>query len=142
MDPRINNFIHSHHCATICCINESGNPHCFNCYYAFDIEDGVLCFKSSILSKHLVLMHKKSSVAGTILADNDMGFLKRGIQFEGEASGIINSSRNRLSELYYQRYPIAKKMSGDIWLVQLNTIVMSNTSKVFGEKLYWNRNQS
>jgi uncharacterized protein YhbP (UPF0306 family) len=85
-------------------------------------------------------MHKKSSVAGTILADEDMGFLKKGIQFEGEASGILNSSRNWLSELYYQHYPIAKKISGDIWLVHLNTIVMSNTSKVFGEKLYWNRN--
>lgn len=140
MDTRIKDFIHSHNCATLCCIDENGRPHCFNCYYVFDIEDGVLCFKSSTLSKHSVLMHKKSSVAGTILADEDMGFLKKGIQFEGEASGILNSSRNWLSELYYQRYPVAKKISGDIWFVQLNTIVMSNTSKVFGEKLYWNRN--
>lgn len=140
MDTRINDFIHSHHCATLCCIDENGRPHCFNCYYVFDIENGVLCFKSSPLSKHSVLMQKKSAVAGTILSEDHTEFLKNGIQFEGEVDGILNSSRDHLSELYYQRYPIAKTISGDIWFVQLNTIVMSNISKVFSEKLYWDRN--
>lgn len=78
MDVRIQRFIFSHNCATICCIGENGEPHCFNCYYVCDSEDGMLCFKSSLSSKHSVLMQKKSAVAGTILSDyNNSGFLKK-----------------------------------------------------------------
>lgn len=137
----INDFIQSQDCASLCYVDKSGKPHCFNCYYVFDAEERLLCFKSSPSSKHSILMEKGSAVAGTILsADLRQVFPKQGLQFEGEVFAISDSPIYRLSERYYECYPMAKEMPGAIWLIKLNTIILSNSTEIFGEKLYWNKN--
>lgn len=141
MDAKIKDFIQTQHCATLCYIGEHEKPYCFNCYYYFDAQLAILCFKSSALSKHSNLMKEGSAVAGTILSgsNNDQKLLREGVQLEGEVLTVPDSLKHLLSEQYYAIYPIAKKISGAIWYIKLNTIIMSNSSEVFGEKLYWNR---
>ena len=54
INDNINRFLQKQTCATICCINDDGNPYCFSCYYVFNESDGLLYFKSKPTAHHSV----------------------------------------------------------------------------------------
>lgn len=139
MNEPINLFVEKQKCASICCVDEAGNPNCFSCFYAVNLPEGLLYFKSSLDSFHMKILMLKSILSGTILPDKLHVLAVKGIQFRG----ILLPKQHRLTQdaakYYYKRYPIALAIPGEVWTIQLNSIKMTDSSKGFGKKIQWER---
>lgn len=139
MNKIIIQFLEEQNCASVCCVDDSGNPYCFSCFYAFNPEAGLLYFKSSENSRHAVLMKKNPFVAGTILPDNLNKISIKGIQFEA----IVLDTQQPLVKLslgrYLKKHPLALAIPGEIWALQINKIKMTDSTLGFGKKINWER---
>ena len=135
-DTIIFEFLAKQTCASICTVDERGFPYCFSCFYAFDINNVLLYFKSSPDSRHSQLLLKNSLVAGTVLPNKLNKIRVKGIQFEGRALTDLSSDARHL---YYRKFPFAKMVAGDIWAIQLDKIKLTDSSLVFGKKMNWKR---
>src|SRR5690242_21901251 len=85
-------FIEKQKTSSLCCIDESGKPYCFSCFYVFNPQQGLLYFKSSSKSKHAGLLPVHPFIAGTILPDKLNILAIKGIQFEGTILQIGRAS--------------------------------------------------
>ena|ERR1043166_6909682 len=141
MDPNIIRFIQKQTCATVCCADEKGNPYCFSCFYAFNSKEGLLYFKSSASSKHSELISKNPVIAGTILPDKLKVLQVKGIQFEGIVLPKDHFLARQASQAFHKQHPIALVMPGEVWIIQIAAIKMTDTSMGFGKKVYWNRKE-
>jgi uncharacterized protein YhbP (UPF0306 family) len=141
MNETIIHFLQQQTCATICCIDEHGKPYCFNCFYAFNIESGMLYFKSSAASYHAALMKKNPFIAGTILPDKLNILSVMGIQFEGYALNEHHALLGQASVHFHRRHPLALAMPGEIWALRIDHIKMTDSTKGFGKKIAWNRTE-
>lgn len=139
MNETILQFLQDQTCASICCVDDKQNPYCFNCFYVFDPAFQLLYFKSSEESYHVKLFKKNPAIAGTILPDKLNKLIVAGIQF----SGIILEEQHPLvknaSGRYLAKYPISLAIPGKVWVSRIDTIKMTDSSKIFGKKLYWSR---
>ena len=141
MNETIIRFLQKQTCATICCVDEQGKPYCFNCFYAFNSEEGLLYFKSSAESYHAALMRIHPFVAGTILPDKLNRILVKGVQFEGIALDAHHPMTRQASGHYHKKYPIALAIAGEIWSIQINQVKMTDSAKGFGKKIAWKRSE-
>ena len=138
MNERIKNFISKQACASICCIDEEGRPYCFSCFYAFNPDEMMLYFKSSVDSHHSGLLKKNPVIAGTIVTDKINLFQIKGIQFEG----IVLPNEMQAGDFYYKRHKIAIAVAGEIWTIRIDKIKYTDNSLGFGKKLLWKRQLS
>lgn len=142
MDDLISGFIEKQKCANVSCIDSEGNPYCFSCFYAFNAADGLLYFKSSAGTHHMKLIKNNPVIAGTILPDRLPLVGVKGIQFQG----LVLSFADRLSEVgsksYHRKYPFARVISGEVWVIQLLSIKMTDSSIGFGKKIMWTINEA
>lgn len=137
MNERIVDFIQHQRVATVCGVDEENNPYCFSCFYAFDEERQLLYFKSGSAAHHSQILSSNSIVAGTIQQDKLNSLAIRGIQFSGR---VLDPGMNLCSEaasVYHKRFPFALAMPGDVWIIQLETIKMTDNTLSFGKKLHW-----
>jgi len=141
MNKTITQFIQEQTCAGICCMDETGKPYCFSCYYAFNAEKGLLYFKSSRESHHAVLLLQHPFVAGTVLPDKLNKLTVKGIQFEGVLLDKEHPLAGNASALYHQANPLALAVPGDIWTIQIDSIKMTDSTLGFGKKITWEREQ-
>lgn len=141
MNEIIKQYIQKQTCATICCVDELNRPYCFNCFYAFNSEDGLLYFKSSADSHHAALMKKNPFIAGTILPDKLNTLAVKGIQFEAIVLNEHHPFSKPASGYYHSKHPIALTIPGETWTLQLNRIKMTDSTLGFGKKITWNRNE-
>ena len=139
MEEKISRFIKKQTCASICCVDETGKPYCFSCFYAFNSAAGLLYFKSSVSSLHAELMNKNPFVAGTILPDKLKKISIKGIQFEAIVLDIQQPLVKRTLGIYMKKYPLALAIPGDIWALQINHIKMTDNTLGFGKKIIWKR---
>ncbi len=102
MNKAIIQFIKEQTCAGICCVDETGKPYCFSCFYAFNAEKGLLYFKSSRESHHAVLLMKNPLVAGTILPDKTSTLKVKGLQLEGMVLHLLYFLIPIVTLLFYQ----------------------------------------
>ena len=141
MNESISHFLQEQSCANICCVDANGNPFCFSCFYAFHAEEGLLCFKSSPDTHHAQVMKMNPNVAGTVLPDKLNKLLIKGLQFEGmiipDYDPLAETGRN----CYVQSHPLSIAIPGEIWTIQINRIKLTDSSKVFGKKTHWERNE-
>lgn len=142
MNKDIVDFIRKQKTATICTVDESGNPYCFSCFFAFDPESAVLFYKTHGASRHAALMLKKRQIAGTILPDKLNAVIVKGIQFEGEVLDSGHPLTENASKVFHLRYPFALAMPGVLWSIQLHHIKMTDSSKGFGTKIEWERKET
>lgn len=139
LQSSIARFIKEQNCATVCCVDTEHHPYCFNCFYAFNSEEGLLYFKSSSETHHARVLKNNYVVAGTILPDKLVFMQLQGIQFEGE---IVNPSESLLKEAshrYHHKYPFALAMPGSIWIIRVNSIKFTNNKNGLGGKEKWMR---
>ncbi len=129
-------------CASVCCADEDGNPYCFSCFYAVNADEGLLYFKSSADTHHAILMKKNPSVAGTVLPDKLNKLVVKGLQFEATVLHLDHAALQKATSHYVKKYPVSLAIPGEIWALQLNTIKMTDSSKVFGKKTTWRRDKS
>lgn len=139
MNETIIHFLEQQNCASICCIDEAGKPYCFSCFYAFSRIDGLIYFKSSSNSHHTQLMKKNPFVAGTVLPDKLNKLTIKGIQFEAIVLDTQHPLVKKRLNSYYKKHPAALAMPGDIWVLQIEYIKMTDNTLGFGKKIIWNR---
>lgn len=139
MNTDILTFIKKQTCATISCIDENSKPHCFTVFYAWDEENNTLIYKSSPGSHHSHILSHNSFVAGTIHPDKLNKLLVQGIQFEGVLLKNDDPASKNAYSIYHKRHPLAIVKSGELWVVQVNHIKMTDSTKGFGTKLEWKR---
>lgn len=139
MNTDISNFLAAQTCATICVTDETGSPYCFSCFYAFDVEEKMIYFKSSPGSYHVQLFEKSKTIAGTVLPDKLKTLLVQGVQFQGTVLEKSHPTFEKAFKKYHKRHPLALAKSGEIWAIQLQAIKMTDSSKGFGTKIRWER---
>ncbi len=141
MNQDIKEFVEKQKCANIACVNTEGAPYCFSCFYAFNSEDGVLYFKSSVDTYHAKLIIERPMVAGTILPDKLPIMALKGVQFQGEVLTADHPLAKKAAKKYYSINPLAITIPGEIWTVMISHIKMTDSSKGFGKKTEWTRTQ-
>lgn len=139
MNETIIQFLKEQTCASICCVDETGKPYCFSCFYSFNSTAGIIYFKSSADSHHAGLMKKNPFVAGTVLPDKLNKILIKGIQFEGIVLDTQQPLVKKSLAIYLAKYPLALAIPGDIWALQINHIKMTDSTLGFGKKIRWDR---
>lgn len=138
MDERIVKFISSQKCITICTA-ENNKPYCANCFYAFIPEENILVFKSDRNTKHISQALANNYVAGTILADVETTGTLRGIQFTAAFNIPSDNLVEKSKKAYYNRFPFALAVPGDLWTVELVTVKLTDNILGFGKKLNWQK---
>jgi len=126
----ISRFIGKQTCASICCVDEDGRPHCFACFYAFEKDNALLYFKSSAASRHMTILKKKPFVSGTILPDRLRTYAIEGIQFHGLWLPQDHPLAQKAPERYHIKYPFALVIAGEVHTIQLQATRMSKKIKV------------
>lgn len=142
MNETIIQFLQEQSSASICCVDATGKPYCFSCFYAFNSITGLLYFKSSANSHHAALMQENPFVAGTVLSDKLNKIFIKGIQFDA----IVLDTRQPLVKqtlgIYLKKHPLALAIPGDIWALQINYIKMTDSTLGFGKKIIWKRGEA
>lgn len=140
MENEIAEFIRNNKVASVCCVDE-GMPYCFNCYYAFAENEGLLIYKSSLGTRHEKIIDSSPQVAGTIIPEQIELATLRGIQFEGTVLREDFQLSMKTSAIYYAAFPFAFAIPGKIYAIQLNSIKLTDNSIRFGFKQHWEREQ-
>jgi uncharacterized protein YhbP (UPF0306 family) len=141
MNESIVKFIEKQRSCTLCCVDEYNKPYCFSCLYVFNAEHGLLYFKSSSKSKHCGILLNNPFVAGTILPDKLNVLAIKGIQFEGTVLPSNHFLVDQASSYYHKKNPAALAIAGDIWIVRINSIKMTDNKLGFGKKIIWSRSE-
>ena len=137
MDKRIIDFIGQQKTASVCCLDEKNLPYCFSVFFVFDEDKQRLYFKSSAASNHARFLLTNKRVAGTILPDKLNLLAIRGVQFTGF---ICNSDSAHFgAATYHKKIPLALAMPGDVWVIQMETMKMTDNTIGIGKKIVWNR---
>lgn len=139
MNETIIQFLQQQTCASICTVDETGKPYCFSCFYAFNETAGLIYFKSSANAHHTILMKNNPFVAGTVLPDKLNKISTRGIQFEAVVLDTQQTLVKQSFAIYLKKHPLALAMPGDIWVLQINYIKMTDSTLGFGKKIIWHR---
>jgi hypothetical protein len=138
IDEEIVAFINENKVATVCA-SVNNEPYCFNCYYSFMEQDGLLVYKSSTGTKHDKMLVENNKTAGTIVPENTEVTSIRGIQFEGLVLKERFELSLKLSASYYLKYPFAMAMPGTLFAIQINKMKFTDNTRGFGFKQNWER---
>ena len=139
MKEQIINFLQHQQVATICCVDEENHPYCFSCFFAFDKELKLLYFKSKPETKHGQLLLENSVVSGTIQPDKLNRLAIKGIQFSGRVINKENGLLARAATVYHAKYPFALAVAGDMWVIEVGFVKMTDNTLNFGKKIVWQR---
>lgn len=137
MQSEITEFICAQRIATICYVN-NGIPYCFNCMYAYIPELEKLIFKSSKSSEHALVLQNEDRIAGTIYQASQNGFNNTGLQLLARIE--TENKNNKNAEItYYHRFPAARLMPGQLFILSLDEVKFSRAiygtkKKVYGKK--------
>lgn len=140
MEKEIADFIKQYKIAAISCSGLDASPYIFHCFYAFDLKNQLLFFKSSLGSFHSSLLAENSKIAGSVLPDKINLLALKGIQFTGTIL-YQDFPQNIIPErFYHKKFPFALAKPGKVWCIRLDMIKMTNNTRAFGAKLQWSRN--
>jgi uncharacterized protein len=142
MNEKISTYLENQTCANICSVDPEGLPYCFSCFYLFDKEKGLLCFKSSADTFHAKCLMENGNVAGTILPDKLDKLKVKGLQFKGEVLSRGHEYSIRSSKLYHRKFPMALVIPGEIWTIRLSSVKFTDSTLGFGKKLHWEAEKS
>jgi uncharacterized protein YhbP (UPF0306 family) len=141
INDSISQFIEKQKTCTLCCIDELGKPYCFSCFYVFNPVNGLLYFKSSSKSRHASLLQDHPWIAGSILPNKLNILVIKGIQFEGTILPVNHFLLDEATKFYHKKNPAGLAVPGDIWIVKIGNIKMTDNTLGFGKKICWSRSQ-
>lgn len=136
LDKRISSFLSSQTNFTIA-VSENNKPYCANCFYVYDAERNRLVFKSKPETLHISIALVNGQVAGTITPDVLDKTRIQGIQFTGVLFSSSARDHYAAKAAYYTRYPFALTVPGDLWVIELHTLKLTDNTLGFGTKLNW-----
>lgn len=139
IDHAITRFITNQTSATVCCVSENGLPCCFSCFYLFNPDEALLYFKSSASSEHARYLKNNPEISGTVLPDSLNKLIVQGIQFRGIVIDAEDQMAKDAAVHYHSRYPMALAMNGKVYTIRIDSIKLTDSSRVFAKKSTWNR---
>ena len=140
MHLQINEFLQQQHIATVCCLDDQINPYCFNCMYVFDQNRHLLYFKSAFSAHHSGLLVRHPMVSGTVLPDKLDLLSVLGIQFTGRMFVGNAQMKSEALKAYHAMLPQTFVRTGEIFVLSLNFIKMTDGRSGKPEIHTWNRN--
>lgn len=114
-------------------------PYCSNCFYAFLSEFNAVTFKSNAETRHIQEALANENVSGTITPDKLDKLKIKGIQLTGKFIQPKEALLSAAKKKYYLKYPMALAMKGDLWVIEIRKIKMTDNTLGFGKKLIWER---
>ncbi|WP_103576648.1 pyridoxamine 5'-phosphate oxidase family protein [Campylobacter concisus] len=135
MDERIVKFLKKMNLASVCAIDDDGQPYAFSAFYTFDELNFSLLLASSDDSSHVKFLKNSKLVAGTVALDTKIVGKIEGVQFQGVMSEASASER----EIYFKRFFYAKAMDPKIWCINLEKLKFTSNTLGFGKKIKWER---
>jgi uncharacterized protein YhbP (UPF0306 family) len=139
MNNQIKEFVEHQSCASLSCVDDNGRPYSFNIFYAFNVYERLLYFKSADETRHAELMKSHPFVSGTILPDKMNHLHMRGVQFEGAILPADHPQSANSEANYYHKHPFASAMPGNVWAIKINHIKFTDNSLGFGKHFTWVR---
>ena len=137
-EKRIWSFINSQTVMNMATSSE-GIPWSASCFFALEKTHKLLVFKSDKESRHMREAVTQGIVAGTILPDKLKIGKVKGIQFQGKMLSDNGDILAAAQKKYYKKYPYAKVVPGDIWMIELSLAKLTDNTLGFGKKLIWKR---
>jgi uncharacterized protein YhbP (UPF0306 family) len=113
-------------------------PQCAICFYVYDRELQAIIFKSDRKTKHIQNLIKNNSVAATVLADVHEILKIKGLQIEGTAQEPADNE-SVIKDAYYSKYPFARLIPGDLWLLHPAKMKFTDNTLGFGKKVLWDK---
>ncbi|MFH1005132.1 MAG: pyridoxamine 5'-phosphate oxidase family protein [Bacteroidota bacterium] len=138
VDERITKFISTQTCLMISTVSHS-NPFCASCFYTYLENMNMLVFKSKTETQHIQNALKNDSVAGIIHPDKLNKARIRGIQFTGKFIVPKEKLLKEAKKKYYLQYPLSLAMSGKLWVIELDSIKLTDNQLGFGKRLEWEK---
>ena len=135
MDERIVKFFKKMHLASICAIDDEGQPYAFSAFYAFDELNFSLLLASSDESSHVKFLKNSKLVAGTVALDTKIVGKIEGVQFQG----VMREAKENEIEIYFKRFFYSKAMNPKIWSISLEKLKFTSNVLGFGKKIRWER---
>ena len=114
-------------------------PHCASCFYAYNEEGNYVIFKSDKKTTHISNALSNPMVAGSVLPNIEKVGTIKGIQFTGIFKQPEGNLLQEAKNIYYSKYPFARAIGGDIWIVEFLSIKMTDNTLGFGKKLIWEK---
>ncbi|MDU7692967.1 MAG: hypothetical protein E7K04_01805 [Helicobacter sp.] len=127
-------FLEQNHILTLA-LQNGKSTHCASVFYAYaKINDcHFLIFKSNSKSLHSKLLKEQKNCSVSI-HNNETNVLKiQGAQIRAD---LAPPAKN-IKEAYYQKYPFARVVSGQIYA--LNIISLKYTNNALRKKLFFNK---
>ena len=138
MDKKIESFIKEQKNLTLC-TSVNNLPSCANCFYAYMSDGNFFVFKWNRTTKHIANSLINYNIAGTVIPDiSKIGTIK-GIQFTGKFTVPIGDVLDKAKKIYYARHPFALPMPGELWMIELISVKMTDNTLGFGGKLMWEK---
>jgi uncharacterized protein len=138
MDKRILEYISTQSVLTFCTALNN-EPYCANCMYVYLPEHFSLVFSSENTTRHIHEAVLNNKVAGTILPTKTETGTVKGIQFTGTFRIPEAEILEHAKKYYYLKFPVALMMKGQLWMITLESIKMTDNTLGFGKKLLWNQ---
>jgi uncharacterized protein YhbP (UPF0306 family) len=79
-------------------------------------------------------------ISGSIVLETKLVGKIQGVQIEGCLITATGELLHEIKTVYTKRFPFTLLMNTTFWLLELQTIKMTDNRLGFGKKLYWQRN--
>lgn len=137
-DARIIRFLRKHHVMTLstCC---DGQPWCAHAFYVLMEDDMALAFTSDDHTRHIREAMDHPLVAASVVLETRIIGKIQGIQMEGRILSPSAEQNQTITNAYLRRFPVASVMDTHFWLLQINSVKMTDNLLGFGKKLFWTR---
>ncbi|MGB8601132.1 MAG: pyridoxamine 5'-phosphate oxidase family protein [Rhizomicrobium sp.] len=138
---KISTFIASNHVLSLCIADENG-PWAASCFYVYDPTEVGFIILTSPQTRHGKRMLEAPEIAGTIAGQPDRIRDIRGLQYTARARTLDGEARKLALWAYSARHPAAKFVRAEVWLLELRTLKYTDNSLIFGQKTYWQRDET
>lgn len=137
-DFKIINFINEHHVLTLA-TSVNNIPYCANCFYVYLENENMFVFTSDNKTKHVNDVLQNNYVGGSVVLETSIIGKIQGIQFNGTMYKPEKELKRKANRKYLKKYPFAKLMNTNIWVVELDFIKLTDNRLGFGKKLTWKK---
>ncbi|NOZ36227.1 MAG: hypothetical protein GXO80_13135 [Chlorobi bacterium] len=137
-DKKITQFIQKHHVLTLA-TSYADTPWCANCFYVYSEDENAFIFTSDDETKHIQDVRKNNKVAGSVVLETSVVGKIQGIQFTGRMFLPESELKKKVNKVYMKKYPFAKLMNTQLWILELDFIKLTDNRLGFGKKLIWKK---
>lgn len=137
IDRNILKFIKEHHVLTLA-TSVGDHPYCANIFYAWMERESMFVFTSGEETKHAADALANSRVAASIVLETKVVGKIRGLQVCGNVYRPEGELHARARKRYLRKFPYAAVMGLDLWVLEPDSLKLTDNRLGFGKKIIWN----